>query len=187
MTVRGPQRCVLLLAALSLAACGPSDGYRQGRVRGKVTYKGQPVTSGFITFMPDRAKNTIGPPAMSKIASDGTYTMSTKVADDGAVVGHHRVGIMGIDPNPIVEVPEKELTPERIMATKGQMARRRTPAPKKAAAEETFTDRGGNVYRILTPVKLKNPEQSGVAVEVGRGSNTLNFHIKEDGSVEVES
>jgi hypothetical protein len=170
---------------LTLAGCGPGDGYRLARVRGKVTYKGQPVAAGFITFMPDRSKQTIGPPAMSKIAEDGTYAMSTKVADDGAVVGHHRVGIMGIDPTPIVEVAEEDLTPEKIMATKGQASRRR-PTPKKEAGE-TFTDRGGNVYRIITPANLQNPERSGVAVEVGRGSNTLHFHIKEDGSVDVGS
>jgi hypothetical protein len=174
-----------VLGVLAVVGCAPSDGYRLGRVSGKVTFQGQPVTAGFITFMPDRAKQTIGPLAMSKIAEDGTYAMSTKVADDGAVVGHHQVAIMGIDPKPIVEVEEKDLTPERIMATKGQMSKRR-PTPKKEAGE-TFTDRGGSVYRVLTPAKLKNPETSGVAVEVGSGSNTINFQIREDGSVVVGS
>ena len=96
-----------------MAGCGPSDGYRLGRVGGKVTFKGQPVTSGFIIFMPDRSKQTVGPQAMSKIADDGTYAMSTKVADDGAVVGDHQVGIMGTDPKPIVEVAEEDLRPRR--------------------------------------------------------------------------
>jgi hypothetical protein len=185
MTFPGPRRVLTLLGILAVAGCGPSDGYRLGRVSGKVTYQGQPVTSGFITFMPDRTKQTIGPPAMSKIAEDGTYAMSTKVADDGAVVGHHQVGIMGIDPKPIVEVAPEDLTPQRIMTAKGQMSKRRA-TPKKEAGE-TFTDRGGSVYRILTPAKLKNPETSGIAVEVGRGSNTIHFHIREDGSVEVGS
>jgi hypothetical protein len=185
MIGRVPVRAWALLGILAVAGCGPSDGYRLGRVSGKVTYKGQPVAAGFITFMPDRTKQTEGPPAMSKIAEDGTYTMSTKVADDGAVVGHHQVAIMGIDPKPIVEVAEEDLTPQKIMAAKGQKARQRA-TPKKEAGE-TFTDRGGNVYRVLTPAKLKNPEKSGVAVEVDRGSNTINFNIREDGSVEVGS
>jgi hypothetical protein len=112
--------------------------------------------------------------------------MSTKLADDGAVIGFHKVGIMGIDSTPIVEVREEELTPEKIMTTKGQMSKRRVTTPKKAVGE-TFTDRGGSVYRVLTPTKLKSPESSGVGVEVRGGSNTLNFQIKDDGTVEISS
>jgi hypothetical protein len=183
MTRQCGRSALTLLLILAAAGCGPSDGYRLGRVRGKVTFKGQPVTAGFITFMPDRAKQTIGPPAMSKIGDDGSYSMSTKMADDGAVVGFHQVAIMGIDPTPIVEVAEEDLTPQKIMTAKGQMVRRRPTAKKDAG--ETFTDRGGNVYRLLTPPKLRNPESSGVAVEVQSGSNTLNFNVKEDGTVDV--
>jgi hypothetical protein len=171
---------------LAGAGCGPSDGYSLGRVRGKVMYNGEPIKSGFITFLPDGDKQTVGPPAMSKIADDGSFTMSTKFADDGAVIGFHRVGIMGIDPTPVVEVPEEDLTPQKIMTAKGQMGQRRASTRKKVIGD-TFTDRGGNIYRILTPTKLKNPDTSGVTVEIRGGSNTLNFHIKEDGSVEVGS
>jgi hypothetical protein len=163
------------------AGCGSGEGYTLGGVRGTVTFKGVPVRSGFIIFVPDGTKQTAGPQGMSKIADDGTYVLSSKVADDGAVVGFHKVGIMATDPKPIVEVPEDQ-APKDIMVAKGQQARR--PPPRKSLGP-TFTDRGGNVYRVLTPEKLRSPETSGISVEVGRGSNVINFNVKEDGEVEV--
>jgi hypothetical protein len=171
------------LVGLAVCACGPGDGYQLARVRGTVTHKGEPVRSGFITFQPDDSKQTVGPLAMSKIAQDGTYVLSSKEADDGAVVGFHRVGIMSIDPKAIVEALDKEETPKEIMVTKGQARRR--PPPKKELGP-TFTDRGGNVYRVLTPGKLRSPDTSEVSVEVRGGSNTIKFNVLEDGRVEVQ-
>jgi hypothetical protein len=173
------------LAGLAVPGCGLDDGLNLARVRGTVTFKGEPVKAGFIIFAPDESKKTAGPQAMSKIADDGSYVLSTKVSDDGATVGFHKVGIIGIDPKPIVEVDEDELTPQKLMATKAQMGKRQ-PGPKKDQGP-TFTDRGGNVYRVLTPEKLRSPETSGVSVEVRGGSNTIDFQIKDDGTVEVGS
>ena len=52
MTSRGPRRVLAsVLGVLAVVGCAPSDGYRLGRVSGKVTFQGQPVTAGFITFM----------------------------------------------------------------------------------------------------------------------------------------
>jgi hypothetical protein len=171
------------LVGLFLCGCGSGDGYQLGRVSGTVTHKGQPVQSGFITFLPDDSKQTVGPSAMSKIAADGSYAMSSKEANDGAVVGFHKVGIMAIDLQPIVQAPEKDETPKDIMITKGQARRR---PPQKKSLGPTFTDRAGNVYRILTPEDLRSPDTSGVSVEVRGGTNTLNFSVQEDGKVVVE-
>jgi hypothetical protein len=175
---------VTLLALLALAAgCGPGHGMDLGRVRGKVTFRGEPVRYGFITFMPDADAGTIGPPAMSTISEDGSYALTTQDADDGTVVGSHRVAIIALDPNPISEAealdPEKE--PEAFMATKGQ----RRPPPGASKDGPTFTSRDGKVYRMLGSEALGNPGTSGIQAEVGRGSNTLNFSILDDGKVVV--
>ncbi|MHC5544139.1 hypothetical protein ACYOEI_38420, partial [Singulisphaera rosea] len=50
---------------------------------------------------------------------------------------------------------------------------------------ETFTDRGGRVFRYVTPKKLGMAESSGVTAKIESGSNTFNFDVKEDGTVEV--
>src|SRR5262245_34277086 len=98
MRIRLFIRFVPGLLGLIAAGCGPGEGYTLGRVRGTVTFKGEPVRSGFIIFVPDETKQTAGPQGMSRIADDGTYVLSSKIADDGAVVGFHRVGIMATDP-----------------------------------------------------------------------------------------
>lgn len=53
------------VAALSLAGCG---GEARTAVEGKITYKGQPVTSGLINFQLNRGEVFGG-----SIESDGTY------------------------------------------------------------------------------------------------------------------
>src|ERR1700687_5390629 len=83
-----PTRCVLLaccLLGMALTGCG---GPRLGKVSGRVTVGGKPVTSGTIMFHPDA-----GPTAVGTIQPDGTYTLTTGKPGDGAVVGAHRVTI----------------------------------------------------------------------------------------------
>jgi hypothetical protein len=88
-----------LAQALALSAilagitggCGPGAEPHPETVpvQGKVTYKGQPVPRGTITFQPDS-----GQPATGEIQSDGSYRLGTFSASDGAVLGHHRVMII---------------------------------------------------------------------------------------------
>ena len=61
-------------------------------VKGKITYKGQPLTKGTIAFEPtDRGKDAFG-----EIQSDGTFVLTTYKPNDGAVVGTHRVYVTGV-------------------------------------------------------------------------------------------
>jgi hypothetical protein len=62
-------------------------------VRGKVTYKGQPVTKGTIRFEPDG----YGRMATGQLQADGTFELTTLKAGDGVVAGEHRVSIDGFD------------------------------------------------------------------------------------------
>jgi hypothetical protein len=179
-----------LLAATSvLSGCGADHGLTLGRVQGKVTYKGEPVRYGTVFFVPDVAKGTDGPSAMGIITDDGTYTLSTDSGGDGALVGHHKVGVVGLDPTPINSdqpVPTPEESPLEYMKAKGkviQQARRRPPATK--TQEDTFTDRGGRTYRYVIPKKLGLTQESGLEVDVARGSNTINFDIAEDGTASI--
>jgi hypothetical protein len=85
------------LAALVLLACwGCGDGGSKPYVaptvpvKGKVTYKGQPVTAGNVMFEPI----DIGKEAFGKIQPDGTFTLTSFKDGDGAVKGVHRVGVI---------------------------------------------------------------------------------------------
>jgi hypothetical protein len=75
-------------------------------VKGKVTYKGQPLTKGVIRFEPD----DYGRPASGQLQSDGTYVLSTLKEGDGVVAGHHQVSISGTGSHPAKEVVPKKYT-----------------------------------------------------------------------------
>ena len=74
--------CYLWIVSLLLAGC--SSGPTKGEVHGKVTFKGQPVKEGTVTFL----NTTEGGAAEGKIESDGNYTVQ-----GGAAVGDYVVEI----------------------------------------------------------------------------------------------
>jgi hypothetical protein len=91
--------CALsLLAALSLipcAGCGQAAGNAAPvstvPVKGTVRYKGRPLARGTVKFEPE----SVGREAQGEIGPDGTFTLSTYAACDGAVLGNHRVAVTG--------------------------------------------------------------------------------------------
>lgn len=98
--------------AVLLSGCGGS-AYRTVVVGGTVTYQGKPVTSGTITFVPDKP----GPAASGTIRPDGTYVLSTDGVP-GAVPGRYTVMIISLgdtagglpeqrNPLPALRLPEK--------------------------------------------------------------------------------
>jgi hypothetical protein len=181
-----------LIAALALlSGCGSSTGLNLGRVRGKVTYKGEPIKYGTVSFVPDSTKGTSGPIAMGNIKDDGSYVISTSDAADGAVVGHHKISVVGLDPTPIPgqkPVPNPEESPSEVMKARAKGLHTPRASSKGAAAKvegDTFTDRGGRVYRYVVPMKLGMAEESGLEVDISSGSNTVNIEISEDGKARI--
>jgi len=185
----------LLTAALALSGCGSNNGLTLGRVQGKVTYKGEPLKYGTVSFVPDTTKGTNGPIAMGNIKDDGTYILSTSDAGDGAVVGHHKISVVGLDPTPVPRAEEEkpaptpEESPLEFMKARAKGLHKARASSKtaeaKAAAGDTFTDRGGRVFRYVIPMKLGVAEESGLEVDVARGSNNVNIDITEDGAARI--
>jgi hypothetical protein len=85
----------IIAAMLALPLCwgcgtsGGPDGSMLVPVKGKVTYKGKPLTDGTITFEPD----DFGRPAHGNIQPDGTFVLTTYKDGDGAVRGQHRIAV----------------------------------------------------------------------------------------------
>ena len=75
-------------------------------VKGKVTYKGKPLTKGVIQFEPDG----FGRKARGQIQSDGTFVLSTAKEGDGVDAGHHQVSITGTGNRPAKELIPKKYT-----------------------------------------------------------------------------
>lgn len=59
-------------------------------VRGRVTYKGQPLPEGTVMFVAQKS----GLAAAGTIQPDGTYVLISRSNQDGATVGPHRVAIV---------------------------------------------------------------------------------------------
>jgi hypothetical protein len=181
----------LLAAALALTGCGSNSGLSLGRVQGKVTFKGQPIKYGTVSFVPDASKGTNGPIAMGNIKEDGTFVLSTSEAGDGAVVGHHKISVVGLDPTPIPgekPAPDPADSPLEVMKARAKglhAARAKSKGAAAKATGDTFTDRGGRVYRYIIPMKLGLADESGLEVDVSGGSNTVNIEISEDGKARV--
>jgi hypothetical protein len=88
-----PRTFLTAVVSLGIACAGCTSGSGSLpsliSVKGKVTYKGQPVTTGVVQFEPD----DYGRNASGNIQSDGTYELTTFKPGDGVVAGHHRISI----------------------------------------------------------------------------------------------
>ena len=75
--------------------CGSAGGALPALipVKGRVTYKGQPVTKGVVRFEPDG----YGRRARGQLQSDGTFVLTTDKEGDGVVAGDHKVAVEGLD------------------------------------------------------------------------------------------
>ncbi|UUO07371.1 hypothetical protein M4951_03450 [Blastopirellula sp. J2-11] len=83
----------VLVTASGLLLTGCSSQPPLAPVQGVVTYEGKPVSLGRLMFAPISETDPAHPgkPAYSKVATDGTYSLKTYKADDGALVGPHLV------------------------------------------------------------------------------------------------
>ena len=92
--------CLLGLAV----GCGDnSEGPPRVQVWGTVTYAGQPVSKGFVTFSPDASQGNNGPGSGAAIV-DGQFVTP---AGKGVVGGPHVIRIVGYDGVPATEQGEE--------------------------------------------------------------------------------
>jgi len=79
------------LIVLAFVACGctSSPNPKTYPVNGKISYRGQPITSGIVLLTP--ADN--GHAATGNLEKDGSFRLTTFQKDDGAVPGKYQVAI----------------------------------------------------------------------------------------------
>ncbi len=77
-----------LVLIVSAVGCGGSN---LAKVTGKVTYNGNPVTSGTITFAAADK-----PAAYGDLQPDGTYSLKTEKPGDGATPGAYQVMVVAM-------------------------------------------------------------------------------------------
>jgi hypothetical protein len=89
--------CFTVIVCLIVPACGESDPtLPMGKVSGKVTYQGKPLTGGTVSFVSTETKR---PNANGPISPDGTYNLHTQNFGSGAALGDYDVMISAVDPN----------------------------------------------------------------------------------------
>lgn len=93
----------VFLCGLILCGCTGSQGdvRRTGKVSGKLTCQGVPVTQGMISFSPitrNERDRYPGKAAQGLTNAKGEYSLSTYELHDGAVLGKHVVKVGTSDP-----------------------------------------------------------------------------------------
>ncbi len=153
--IRLPRLAACALLMPLLLGCG-SDYPATVPVSGRVTLGGQPVSEGSVMFYPES-----GRPAMGNIKPDGTYTLTTFEALDGALPGKHRVTIKA----------------KRVAeAAKGS-------GPKSVEDELSMAKEGKSQFVLPTKIEWLIPERysdrktSPLTAEVTADSGPINFDI----------
>ena len=94
-----PFAITLVVAAMVVVVgCGGDDSglARRYSVKGKVTYKGEPVPYGTVNFVPTKPPTPEGRAATGEI-KDGYYSLTTAGNFDGALPGEYNVAIVALD------------------------------------------------------------------------------------------
>jgi hypothetical protein len=96
---------VAVLAAILVLAAGCSGAQaKKVQVSGKVTFKGQPVPAGYISFVPDASQGNKGETRVVVI-KDGVYD-SSKEQNPGVYPGPTLLRIAGFDGKPLTLYPQ---------------------------------------------------------------------------------
>jgi hypothetical protein len=120
-----------LLALVAGGGCG-SDGLGQRYpVSGRVTYKGAPVPSGTIAFIPEESS---GKPAVGTI-SDGSYSLTTLSPGDGAFPGKYQVSVVSREGDQAAGAGPNSLGRLKKIAVANLTAKSRLPAKYETAAK----------------------------------------------------
>jgi len=122
-----------------------------GKVSGKVTYNGKPVTKGSVIFTPVQGKGgDTGQNAVGQLGSDGSYELTTFDTGDGAILGQHTV---------TVQADSKDINELNKIRPDGTVP---YILPKPAI-----------------PEKYTNATKSPLRFTVSAGSNTYDIQLKD--------
>jgi len=100
---------MLLAAALLPLGCNNNNA-SVGSVSGTVSYDGQPLKSGEITFLPAQ-----GRPGYGKVVDGQIQEVTTESAGDGAPVGTNRITITAREESTAVAQPGQMAAPGRSL------------------------------------------------------------------------
>ena len=107
--LRAKRAAVLFTAAVAwfTVATGCSSGPETGEVKGKVTFRGKPVTEGLVTFLNPNE----GGAAEAQIQADGSYAVEGVLPGQYLVVITPLVEVVDTDPGKSPPMPIEKRAP----------------------------------------------------------------------------
>lgn len=85
--------CLMLLGVWG--GCADRGLPERAQVTGTVTFRGRPLANAHVSFQP----NSGGLPASGLTDAEGHFQLGTYAADDGALLGSHRIGVIARGPD----------------------------------------------------------------------------------------
>ncbi len=140
-----------LLLAISLAGCTAGRS-NEATLSGSVSYKGQPVTGGSITFHPVAG----GAPYPGILKPDGSFSFG------GVPIGQMEVAI---ETESVKSMPGASGSPYHM------------PGGGKPNQQMPNVDTSNMPTYVKIPAKYANPKTSGLTVNVKAGSHKVNFDL----------
>jgi hypothetical protein len=146
---------------LTLFSACSDDGFGRQRysVHGTVTYKGEKLAQGQISFLPEGQ----GGQAASGQIDNGYYSLSTLTPGDGALPGKYKVTVVA-----------KDSDPEKVRSeaqTKGM--------PPGAALPQPLIAKANKEAKSKIPTRYNLPTTTDLTADVEARSNTKDFELKD--------
>jgi hypothetical protein len=168
-------KCMYEIAAILCGAglvamwgCSSDELGKRYPVSGKVTYKGQPVAKGRISFSP-APENKTGRAAYSEI-EEGKYTLSTQGNNDGALPGSYRVAVTARE----VDISKAQVS---VAEAKPRSRAEMEKVMKHAYDRQLYVAKATQAAKDLVPKKYATPESSDLKAEVKEQTNTIDFDL----------
>jgi len=159
--VRGFLALLAVCGVIAMASCGTDDGLgKRYPVSGTVTYNGNPLEKGGISFVSDDPKG-IG---ASGTIENGSYTLSTGGGGDGARAGKYKV-----------TVTSREDTSAKAKADFERVAKGADPGRIPAQ----FVAKAEAQAKSLIPAGYGNALTTTLTSEVKAQSNTIDFKLSD--------
>jgi hypothetical protein len=145
-----------LLSLILASGCAPGTG----SVSGTVTYKGERVPSGTVSFLS-------GGKVLEAEIRDGAYEIS------GLPLGESRIAVVRLDP----DQPDPA---EALHGARQRMAEGKVADPKQidpGVVTDPLQQNALQKKRHLLPLAYSSPETSGLRLKVMPGANTFDIQL----------
>jgi hypothetical protein len=168
-------------AALFASGCsGSGSSLKVVPVKGKVTYRGQPLVGASVSFNP--VDRTNGRVAGGQTDANGNYTLATleggtKIAQ-GALLGDYKVIVVKTKKSPDAEFAERinTMTPEELQ--KLPPADKERMAKLGGGAVDPRQQQGNAQPDSEIPTRYNMPDESKLIATVKEGnSDPINFDL----------